>query len=208
MPGLKISFPLVLLMLLLCSCSKAEIVEIIPDSELPVISNTGSFPAYSLAELTEASDYIFHGIVAEVRETNLYDGEGYTLPYTPVMLKVLEAYKGDVPDEVLFKRDGGKTKTHILKSSTFEMTEGMEAVFFMNEHGVGFGPYASWIVADDVVVLNWGVKDKLEPYGVELFETDIREHLVAELFLDSTDRVRSCKLSDFADVVKMLVKTE
>jgi hypothetical protein len=176
----------------------------IPDSELPVRDDSALWPAYSLAELTENVEYIYYAKVICVGEPFL---SSYNRAYTPVELSIIKTLKGEENETFTFIRDGGRVRNdYIQKSSTFQLTDGMEAVYFLNKQGYTCGYIGVWPVAEDMVAINWDSFKILDGvYDIEMKYVNLSEHPIADLF-EKTESHRTCNLDDFLTLIESLVK--
>ncbi|MCL1806287.1 MAG: hypothetical protein FWG31_01120 [Oscillospiraceae bacterium] len=137
-----------------------------------------------------------------MKKTELHHG---MLLKTPVILSVVEVYKGDAKGEFTFYRDGGRAETYIERSSTFELSPGMEAIFFINKAGNGFGSSTTWPIADKMLVVNWDSSKMLGEHNIKLTEKDLTGYTIAKL-LDTPEEFNTCNLEDFTALIKSLVK--
>ena len=121
--------------------------------DLPVIENMATYPAYTLAQLTDEATYIVEATVSRVKDSKMEKVDAYYIdesgkkvdcpsyfPITPVVLEVKQVIKGEmISKRMTYYEEGGATETHIELPPGIAMREGMELIFFLNEKGYGLG---------------------------------------------------------------------
>jgi hypothetical protein len=205
--------------LILCSCNAAS--DYIPDEDLPVIESTSSYPAYSFNQLiNEKADFIFHARVLEVEESFT---DVYGIPHTPVRISVISTIKGEPAEEFTYIRSGGRGEDFIQRSSSIEVTEGMEAIFFVSRHGGIFGPSGVWLVAGDNVALNGNVINSYRTlddayelienydYGINFTNADLSGYDIGRLVYEGLNEdeyglIKTCSLGDFIALIESLIQ--
>jgi hypothetical protein len=191
-------------LLILSSCAGNPASEIIPDEDLPIFESTAMYPMYSFNELVkERADYIFHARIANIGDSS-YD---YGALFTEVDVSIINTIKGEDTRDFTYYRRGGRTQRYIERSSSFELTTGMEAIIFSNRHGGTYGSIGVWPVVDDMVIISEAGFSSLSQYtpldpidffrehdyGIEFWYTDLSGNETAEL-LNGGDMIdfRNC----------------
>jgi len=212
MKKLFIRFFLLICSIALCSlfgysCSNNYNVEIdsgnkLQNDNLPIKHSTALYPGYTFDELARKADLVIYARVVSVEETIL-DMDIFLM--TPVVLEIIEIYKGNAEHQFTFFRDGGRTDTYIEKSSTYELTPDMEAIFFLTSRGYGFGPFTTWPIANNMVVLDWDAFLRLSIHDINIKEENLNEYEIAKL-IDTPESFNTCLLNDFIALLSSLTQ--
>jgi len=163
------------MVIMLTACAEVEASQNDSNDLLPVLDNTAVYPELTFNEQVDMAQKIIYGTVVNIDETMLIGEQVYLNeemtdvaavlfnPVTPVTLHVINSYKGDDVESVVYYEDGGKTDSYIIRPSGYQMKTGMEVFLFINNQGYGWGSQSVFPVFNDMVIINESVNKIVAP---------------------------------------------